>query len=119
MLFHSSTIVCPYENAGFSLVKRPSVLVLVVSIAICALAISLTSALAFAQQPQKSAQSELSNSQRLTVMRSKLESMRRSLESAIAGMNAQDTAAKKANPDDPRERLRGLNKEVVSIRGEV
>src|SRR5262249_31992634 len=77
------------------------------------------SAIAFAQGTQKPAQSELSNSQRLNVMRSKLESMRRSLESALAGMNAQDSADKKANPDDPRERLRGLDKEVISVRGAV
>jgi hypothetical protein len=38
---------------------------------------------AFAQQPQQG-QSDLSNTQRLNVMKSKLEAMRRSLSSAIA-----------------------------------
>ena len=119
MLFHSLTIVSKDKYARSPLAKRRSAIALVISTAVCALMISLTTAPAIAQQPQKSTQSELSNSQRLNVMRSKLESMRRSLESGIAGMNAQDTAAKKANPDDPRERLRGLSKEVISIRGEV
>lgn len=64
-------------------------------------------------------QSELSNRQRLDVMRSKLEAMRRSLESAIAGINAKDTGDKTKNPDDPRERLRGLAKDVASVSSEV
>src|SRR5438552_2572665 len=115
MLFHSSANSCADKSAKSRLVKRPAAIAFVITIAIGALIISLTTAAALAQQPQKSTQSELSNAQRLNVMRSKLESMRRSLESAIAGMNAQDTAAKKANPDDPRERLRGLSKEVISL----
>src|SRR5947207_2300797 len=90
-----------------------------ISIAIGLVGFSPATVPAFGPQSQKPAQSELSNVQRLNVLRSKLESMRRSLESAIAGMNAQDTADKKANPEDPRERLRGLTKEVTSIRGEV
>ena len=52
-------------------------------------------------------------------MRSKLESMRRSLDSAIAAVNAKDTGSKEKNPDDPRERLRGLDKEVGSVLSEV
>src|SRR5581483_8215164 len=48
-------------------------------------------------------QSGLSNAQRMDVMRSKLEAMRRSLESAIAGINAKDSADKTKNPEDPRE----------------
>src|SRR5260370_35889763 len=52
-------------------------------------------------------------------MRSKLEAMRRSLDSAIAAINAQDTGDKKKNPDDPRERLRSLDKEVGSVLSEV
>src|SRR5260370_250414 len=55
----------------------------------------------------------------MDVLRSKLEGMRRSLDSAIAAMNAQDTGDKKKNPDDPRERLRGLDKEVGSVLSEV
>lgn len=66
-------------------------------------------------------QSDLSAVQRLEIMRSKLESMRRSLDSAIASMNARDAGdtKAKASPDDPRERLRGLDKEVGSVLGEV
>ncbi|MDX6612766.1 MAG: outer membrane protein assembly factor BamD [Blastocatellia bacterium] len=67
------------------------------------------------------AQSDSSPTQRLDIMRSKLESMRRSLDNAVASMNARDTGEKKtkASADDPRERLRGLDKEVGSILSEV
>src|SRR5262249_12014282 len=73
---------------------------------------------AFAQQPRQ-AQSELSNTQRLNVMKSKLEAMRRSLSSAIAAVNSSDKGDKTKNADDPRERLRGLDKEVGAIISEV
>src|SRR5712691_3064281 len=52
-------------------------------------------------------------------MRSKLDAMRRSLDSAIAAINAKDTGDKKKNPDDPRERLRSIEKEVGSVLSEV
>ena len=66
------------------------------------------------------AQSELPAVQRLDVMQSKLDGMRRSLNSAIAAMDPKNASAKeKANPDDPRVRLRGLEKEVGSIITEV
>jgi outer membrane protein assembly factor BamD len=76
---------------------------------------------AFAQQPQQAqqAQSDLSNPQRLNVMKSKLEAMRRSLSSAIAAVNSSDKDDKTKNADDPRERLRGLDKEAGSILSEV
>jgi outer membrane protein assembly factor BamD len=61
-------------------------------------------------------QSDLSAMQRLDVMRSKLESMRRSLNSAISTLEPKE---KKDSPDDPRQRLRGLEKEVASILSEV
>lgn len=66
-------------------------------------------------------QSDLSAVQRLEIMRSKLESMRRSLDNAIASMNARDAGDPKAKAslDDPRERLRGLDKEVGSVLSEV
>jgi outer membrane protein assembly factor BamD len=73
---------------------------------------------AFAQQPQQG-QSDLSNTQRLNVMKSKLEAMRRSLSSAIAALNSSDSGDKTKNADDPRERLRGLDKEVGAIISEV
>ena len=63
-------------------------------------------------------QSELPTLQRLDVMKSKLESMRRSLNSAISSMG-QPAEKDKKNPDDPRERLRGLDKEVGSLLSEV
>jgi outer membrane protein assembly factor BamD len=66
-------------------------------------------------------QSDLTPSQRLDVMRSKLEGLRRSLDSAVAAMNSQDKgdSKSKASADDPRERLRGLDKEVGSVLSEV
>jgi outer membrane protein assembly factor BamD len=63
--------------------------------------------------------SDLSSVQRLDVMRSKLEAMRRSLTSAISSMGAAPSEKEKKNPDDPRERLRGLDKEVGSILSEA
>jgi outer membrane protein assembly factor BamD len=62
--------------------------------------------------------SELSSVQRLEVMRSKLESLRRSLNSAVSSMPAADKK-EKVSADDPREILRGLEKEVGSILSEV
>src|SRR6266404_3851000 len=76
-----------------------------------------------AQQPRT--QSELSAVQRMDVMVSKLESMRRSLNSAIASMNPSTEKSEKGkdktktNVDDPVVRLRGLEKEVGSVLSEV
>jgi outer membrane protein assembly factor BamD len=64
------------------------------------------------------AQSELSALQRLDVMHSKLEGMRRSLTGAISSMEPKSSSEKK-NLDDPRERLRSLDKEVGSLTSEV
>ncbi|HUE83237.1 MAG TPA: outer membrane protein assembly factor BamD [Pyrinomonadaceae bacterium] len=88
----------------------------VAAFALCgALALGVTDA-AIAQGGG-SAQSEHSAMQRLEIMRSKLEAMRRSLNSAISSMEATDK--EKRSADDPRERLRGLDKEVGSILSEV
>ena len=78
-----------------------------------------------AQQPRT--QSDLSAVQRMDVMISKLETMRRSLNSAIASMNPSTEKGKdekgkdktKTNVDDPVVRLRGLEKEVGSVLSEV
>ena len=87
--------------------------------AIGATIISLSS-VALSQRDNKSqTQSGLSNVQRMDVMRSKLEAMRRSLENAISGITAKDTGDKTKNADDPRERLRGLSKEVGSVLSDV
>jgi outer membrane protein assembly factor BamD len=64
-------------------------------------------------------QSELSSAQRLDVMRSRLEALRRSLSTAIAGIPAADKTKKTPNADDPRVRLQGIDKEVASILSEV
>jgi outer membrane protein assembly factor BamD len=60
--------------------------------------------------------------QRLEIMRSRLETLRRSLNSAIATLNSKDSGDskdKKAGADDPRTRLRGLEQEANSILSEV
>lgn len=67
-------------------------------------------------------QSDLSALQRLDVVRSKLDLMRRSLNSAISSIepkNASQSEKEKKSPDDPVVRLRGLDKEVGSILSEV
>lgn len=90
-----------------------------VALVVCAIAIVAGSAFSQGNKSQTQTQSGLSNAQRMDVMRSKLEAMRRSLENAIAGINAKDAADKTKSPDDPRERLRGLVKEAGSILSEV
>ena len=65
-------------------------------------------------------QTEQSTIQRLDVMTSKLESMRRSLNSALSAMNApKNDKDTKPNADDPVVRLKGLEKEVGSTLSEV
>jgi chromosome segregation ATPase len=71
---------------------------------------------ASAAAPQDS--SQLTPIQRLDVMRSRLDTMRRTLNSAIAGLNAQDKSAE-ATADDPRVRLGGLEKEANKLLNEV
>ncbi len=82
---------------------------------ICAALVVCLAATALAQQ---GGASELAPLQRMDVMRSKLDGMRRTLSSAISAMAPQSESEKK-NPDDPRERLRGLEKEVGSLVVEV
>ena len=82
--------------------------------AFCALVFGLPTS-AFAQRP--GGQTELSTVQRLDVMSSKLDLMRRSLNSAISSM-PQDKS-KTANADDPVVRLKGLEKEVSHLISEL
>ncbi|HXM50700.1 MAG TPA: outer membrane protein assembly factor BamD [Pyrinomonadaceae bacterium] len=87
---------------------------------VVALALATAGVAAAQASKNQSSQNGLSNLQRLDIMRSKLESLRRSLDSAIAAVNSKDTGTKeKKNADDPRERLRGLDKEVGSVLSEV
>jgi outer membrane protein assembly factor BamD len=73
------------------------------------------------------AQSDASPAQRLEVMRSRLEGIRRSLNGAISAMNAGDAGGDKKEKgkgktpvsDDPVARLRGLEKETGSLLSEV
>lgn len=91
-----------------------------ISFAVALFAVTLSLAgLACAQGNKNQPQSSLTNIQRFDIMRSKLEAMRRSLDNAIAAVNAKDTGNKEKNPDDPRQRLRGLEKEVGSVLSEI
>jgi len=74
----------------------------------------------FAQQKSGGQQTELSTTQRLDVMSSKLDLMRRSLNAAIKALEAKTVDKdKKANADDPVAVLKGLEKEVASVTSEV
>ena len=106
---------------SFSLVKkvpqRGLPRIFFVAGAVLVLACSVVSAVA--QRGTSQTKSDLSDNQRLDIMRSKLEAMRRTLDNAIAATNAKDPGDKQAKADDPRERLRGLDKEVGSVLSEV
>lgn len=67
---------------------------------------------------QRQGQTELSTHQRLDVMDSKLDLMRRSLSSAVRALGEQ-SKDKKSNADDPVVRLKSLEKEVSSVTSEV
>src|SRR5262245_731786 len=87
-------------------------------LAICLLILGVT-VVSFAQK--SGGQSDLSVAQRLEVLNSKLEAMRRSLGSAISSMApaAKSDDKTKPNADDPLVRLKGLEKEVSSLSSEV
>jgi outer membrane protein assembly factor BamD len=97
----------------------PRSALLLILLGVVAIALSTNAVTSAQGNKNQPAQTGLSNLQRMDIMRSKLESMRRSLDSAVAAINAKDTASKEKNPDDPRERLRGLSKEAGSVLGEV
>jgi outer membrane protein assembly factor BamD len=90
-----------------------------VSFAVALLAVTLSMSGVASGQAKPQPQSSLTNIQRFDIMRSKLEAMRRSLDNAIAAINSKDSSAKDKNADDPRQRLRGLEKEVSSLLGEI
>jgi len=88
--------------------------------AFCALVFGLLPQSGFAQKP--SGQTELSTGQRLDVMSSKLDLLRRSLSSALKVMedkNSKENKEKKTNADDPIVRLKSLEKEVAGVNSEV
>ena len=64
-------------------------------------------------------QTELSTAQRLDVMSSKLDLLRRSLNAAIKAIETKTDKDKKANADDPVAVLKSLEKEVGSVTTEV
>ena len=82
--------------------------------AFCAMVFGLPTS-GIAQTP--SGQTELSTVQRLDVMSSKLDHMRRSLSSAVSAMPEDKT--KNANADDPVVRLKSLEKEVQRLMSQV
>ena len=91
---------------------------LLILLAFCALVLGLPQT-GLAQK--QGGQSELSTTQRLDVMGSKLDLMRRSLQSAVNVMEGKETTSKdkKPNAEDPVMRLKGLEKEVSSLTSEV
>jgi outer membrane protein assembly factor BamD len=94
---------------------------LVASVAICAMLIMTVAAPLTVLGQQGGSQqsgSDLAPLQRLEVLRQRLEAMRRSLNGALASFNAQDKSDKKS-ADDPRERLRGVEKEAGALVSEV
>ncbi|HEU4507117.1 MAG TPA: outer membrane protein assembly factor BamD [Pyrinomonadaceae bacterium] len=88
--------------------------------AFCALVFGLPKT-GFAQQQRPGGQTELSTVQRLDVMNSKLDLMRRSLNAAVNAIEDKNSKDKdkKPNADDPVVRLKGLEKEVSSLNSEV
>ncbi|MGH9914758.1 MAG: outer membrane protein assembly factor BamD, partial [Pyrinomonadaceae bacterium] len=73
-----------------------------------------------ATAPATPTQSDVSPIQRATILRSRLESMRRSINSALAALNAdEDKSDKTATLDTPRSRLRGLEEDVGSLLSDV
>ena len=89
---------------------------LTANLAICAALILGLACTALSQAG--ATQSELAPLQRLDVMRSKLDGMRRSINSAVSSTNPK-SANEKKDLDDPRERLRGMDKEAGSIISEI
>jgi outer membrane protein assembly factor BamD len=87
-------------------------------LAFCVLIVSLNQV---ANAQRSGGQTELSIAQRLDVMSSKLDLMRRSLTSALSSMTpaAKSNDKSKPNADDPAVRLKGLEKEVTSLQSEV
>ena len=73
------------------------------------------------QQQRARTQSEGTPAQRLNVMWSRLDAMRRQLNTAIAALNANDRGGESEtrSADDPGTRLRALENEVSSVLGEV
>jgi outer membrane protein assembly factor BamD len=87
------------------------------TLSLCIALFTVFGSVAVAQNGSKSP-SELSAAQRLEIMRSKLEALRRSLNGAMSSMPAANKDEKPA-ADSPREILKGLDKEVGSILSEV
>jgi outer membrane protein assembly factor BamD len=72
-----------------------------------------------AQQQPAARRGEGTNSQRITVMRSRLESLRRTLNSAIATLNVGGEKKEQKATDDAASRLRGVERDVAQLLSEV
>lgn len=88
--------------------KLPAYVALVALMLACALPASA-----------QSGQGEGTSVQRLNILRSRLDSMRRSLNSGISALNARETGQSKTSADDALGRLRGLEREASSILNDV
>src|SRR5215207_10291183 len=111
---HSSLITC--FSSEVLLMRFRKVFMTVLCAALLGGSVPAGALRASAAAPQDS--SQLTPSQRLEVMRSRLDTMRRTLNSAIAGLNAKDKSAE-ATADDPSARLGGLEKEANKLLSEV
>jgi outer membrane protein assembly factor BamD len=71
------------------------------------------------QQPAAPKRGEGTNSQRVSVMRSRLEGLRRTLNSAIAAVNVGADGKEKKPAEDAAARLRGIERETGQLLSEV
>jgi outer membrane protein assembly factor BamD len=102
-----------FTRASFRTIARRVSLIFMAAIFVVSVSVT-----ALSQRDNKAqTQSGLSNIQRMDIMRSKLEALKRSLDSAVAAMPASDPKDK--TKSEGRERLHGLSKEVSSVLGEV
>ncbi|MGI8997999.1 MAG: outer membrane protein assembly factor BamD [Pyrinomonadaceae bacterium] len=99
-----------------------------IAVFVCAVFLATPSVAVFGVQAQqqgqpRAAQSEGTPTQRLEVLRQRLEGQRRTLNSTLAGLNTGDDKEKKDNKsssaEDAATRLRGLEKEIGSLLSEV
>src|ERR1700754_4798603 len=106
---HHSSLIIHHFYRRFYMYSR-----YLAMIALCAVLLTGLVPVAWAQE---------SNAQRLEVLRSKLDGMKRSLNSAIANVNAQESGDKEKDKNSPEAealtRLRGLEREVSSIMSDV
>src|SRR5918911_428735 len=114
--YHLSLITCHLFSSEVLLMRFRKVFMSVLCAALLGGVVPARALRASAAAAQEA--SQMTPIQRLEVMRSKLEVMRRTLNSAIAGLNAKDKSDA-ASADDPRQRLGGLEKEAGKLLSEI